>query len=56
MASWAICVCLSYDPQQSNKNVPISKLVGTMRFWNNLHQVRSKLKDRKANNLKVWEQ
>jgi hypothetical protein len=40
--SWAICVCLSYDPQTSNENVPISNLVCTMRFWNNLHQVRSK--------------
>jgi len=28
--------------------------VRTTRFWNNLHQVRSKSKDWKENNLKIW--
>jgi hypothetical protein len=31
-----------------NKNVDISNLVRTTRFWNNLHQVRLKSKDWKA--------
>jgi hypothetical protein len=34
----------------------IFNLEWTTPYWNNLHQVLSRLKDVKPNNLNVWEQ
>ena len=41
--------------RQKNKKTQMSNLVRTTRFWNNLHQTRSKPKDLKVKHFKVFE-